>query len=599
MPSPKYTGFVNGLVFCNVRRLTLGRGTPIFKSPTKYVKLIIGYFIALLCVLLLTPQTYLLSSYKVPPKQVRVLPSNTNTLPYRLEAMPSNVVMAAQFRPRQTAARQFNFQFDENWPVSGPRSLFIPSTGSETRVYFGGTPIFKDTKKNLFAPGLGKAWMSYDVPRWMLNPGKNRLDVYVYADDARAGVRDIYFGPKHKVQKVVGQYETWTQVLPIITTIGAALIITLSILGLLYNKHRNTYLILGSLACLVLGTASLSLFTQTTALTSLDLFFRFSLPALTAVLLAILWKIDALAKLEESAGKPSSYMPTLYALAATGPLVGLAIITLPFYIPAPIFFATLALISPLPLLYVRTVPMLIGDLKSHNSKLENLKAKLSEQAEELDEQGQALSQEIKNRAVLEERQRFTRDIHDGIGGQLLSLLIRVRTGKLDIGEIAEEIQGGLNDLRLVVDSMDHTGDNLTAALTTFRSRANAQLDAADINLNWLQSGKIFVQFRSTRAILHIYRFLQESLSNIVRHADAKNVTVSLMQKNPEHPFIIRILDDGIGMVDAGENNMGAGKGLENLKLRAQRLGGTIEFTEGLNGKGTGIELTILLLAQVD
>ena len=248
--------------------------------------------------------------------------------------------------------------------------------------------------------------------------------------------------------------------------------------------------------------------------------------------------------------------------------------------------------------------MLMGDLKAHNSKLENLKAKLSEQAEELDEQGQALSQEIKSRAVLEERQRFTRDIHDGIGGQLLSLLLRVRTGKLDSGEIAEEIQGGLNDLRLVVDSMDHTGDNLTAALTTFRSRANAQLNAADINLNWIQSDKIYVQFRSTRAILHIYRFLQESLSNIVRHADAENVTVSLLQENPEQPFVIRILDDGIGMAEAGENNMGAGhigagKGLENLRLRAQRLGGTMEFTEGLNGKGTGVELTIPLLAQVD
>ena len=228
---------------------------PIFNKPTKYVKPIIGYLVALLCALLLTPQTYLLSPYKVSPKEVRVLPGHKDTLPYRLVAMPSDVTMNAQFRPRQTAPRQFHFQFEENWPVSGPRSLFIPSTGSETRVYFGGTPIFKNTKKNLFAPGLGKAWMSYDVPRWMLNPGENRLDVYVYADDARAGVREIYFGPKHKVRKTIAQYEMWTQALPVITAIGAALIITLSILGLLYSRHRNTYLVLGCLGCLVFGTS--------------------------------------------------------------------------------------------------------------------------------------------------------------------------------------------------------------------------------------------------------------------------------------------------------------------------------------------------------
>lgn len=563
----------------------------------KYFKQIIGYFIALLGVYLLTPQTYLLSPYKIPPNEVRILLSNVNTLPYRLVHMPSDVRMNEQYRPRQTKARQYHFQFDEAWPVLGPRSIFMPSTGRETRLYVNGAPIANDTNKALFAPGLGKGWVYQDVRRQFLLPGRNRLDVYVNADEARAGVRGIYFGPTNKVKRVVRQYEIWTQVMPRMASLAGALVIILSILGLVYSKKGRTYLILGCLGCLVLSLGSMSLFIENPVLKSFDLVFRFVLPSLILMMLALLWRSESRNWRGEKYGGMAAYRAIFYALAVTGPLVSLAVLTLPFSIPAPVFFATLALVGPLPLLFACVVPMLLSDLKAHSSKLEQLKIKLSEQTEELDEKGQALNQEIRNRAILEERQRFTRDIHDGIGGQLLSLLLRVRSGKLNSGEIATEIQGGLNDLRLVVDSMDHTGDNLTAALTTFHSRANAQMTAAGIDLKWEQSDHINIQFRSTRAILHVYRFLQESLSNIIKHAQAKNVAISLLQEGLDEPFVIRIKDDGIGLKDDSENS--AGKGLENLKLRAQRLGGSMEFTKGLSGKGTGVELTIPLLAQLD
>ena len=73
---------------------------------------------------------------------------------------------------------------------------------------------------------------------------------------------------------------------------------------------------------------------------------------------------------------------------------------------------------------------------------------------------------MQDQAILEERQRFTRDIHDGIGGQLVSLLLRARRGKLGKNEMIQEIQSGINDLRLIVDSMDHVGDDLSSALVS-------------------------------------------------------------------------------------------------------------------------------------
>jgi len=154
------------------------------------------------------------------------------------------------------------------------------------------------------------------------------------------------------------------------------------------------------------------------------------------------------------------------------------------------------------------------------STLRALESTIDEQADELDEKSQLVAQEMQRSAVLEERQRMMRDIHDGIGGQLLSLMLRVRSGNLNPDETARGIKQSLSDLRLVVDSADHLGGDLMSALATFRSRAQQQLAAAGIRLEWTFTDDLSGRFQSTSKTLDLYRFMQEAVTNIVRHSNA-------------------------------------------------------------------------------
>jgi len=199
---------------------------------------------------------------------------------------------------------------------------------------------------------------------------------------------------------------------------------------------------------------------------------------------------------------------------------------------------------------------------------------------------------MRQRALMEERQRFTRDIHDGIGGKLLSLLLGVRTGELDRQNIAEEVQSSIRDLRLVVDSIDQMGEDLDTVLETFRARAIPQLKVAGVTLNWEQPDRIIGSLKRNRGhTLHLYRLMQEALTNVVKHAQAKTVDILISQTDPNQLDII-IQDNGIGLRDTHKET--TGKGLTNLKERAQSIGAKINIGSREDISGTFIALKIPL-----
>ncbi len=93
-------------------------------------------------------------------------------------------------------------------------------------------------------------------------------------------------------------------------------------------------------------------------------------------------------------------------------------------------------------------------------------------------------------ALARERTRLMRDLHDGLGGQLVSIvaLSERNTAGRGNGEaskgIGEAARAALKDLRLVIDSMDDIGGDLMLALGSWRDRAAAQLRAHEIALDW-------------------------------------------------------------------------------------------------------------------
>ncbi len=202
---------------------------------------------------------------------------------------------------------------------------------------------------------------------------------------------------------------------------------------------------------------------------------------------------------------------------------------------------------------------------------------------ELDQRSKALKESIEQRAVLQERERFTRDMHDGIGGQLLNMLLKARQGGVDASVLQQDIETSIHDLRLVTASLDGNEDGLNAALDNFRARAEGQLAVAGMELDWRCASELSDIAFGPRETLDILRILQEALTNAIRHAGATRFSVAAKSDNKR--LNLSLADDGRG-VDPANTPRG---GLRNMRARVEKLGGTMELvSEG----GLRIEIII-------
>jgi two-component system sensor histidine kinase UhpB len=91
----------------------------------------------------------------------------------------------------------------------------------------------------------------------------------------------------------------------------------------------------------------------------------------------------------------------------------------------------------------------------------------------------------------------------------------------------------------------------------------------------------------------LFRIVQESLTNCVRHAQASSVDISLVADDKE--LVLTIRDDGKGF--ANEGRQGGGIGLVSMRERADALGGQLDIRSS-PGEGTIIEVKISLNSPV-
>jgi signal transduction histidine kinase len=203
-------------------------------------------------------------------------------------------------------------------------------------------------------------------------------------------------------------------------------------------------------------------------------------------------------------------------------------------------------------------------------------------------------------ALALERTRLMRDLHDGLGGQLVSIVALSERGNTG-APIGEAARAALKDLRLVIDSMDDIGGDLMLALGSWRERATAQLRPHDIALDWRavtpQGLPVHPELRPWH-VIQIVRLLDEALTNAVKHAGARRITVSIETLTDASGFAygrITVEDDGKGFAltpDGAAAAVGqkAARGLRNMKSRAARCGAELELDSGAGG--TSVRLTL-------
>jgi signal transduction histidine kinase len=201
-------------------------------------------------------------------------------------------------------------------------------------------------------------------------------------------------------------------------------------------------------------------------------------------------------------------------------------------------------------------------------------------------------------ALARERARLMRDLHDGLGGQLVSIVALSERGESS-APIGEAARAALKDLRLVIDSMDDIGGDLMLALGSWRERAVAQLRPHHILLDWrttsAQGLPVHPELRPWH-VIQILRLLDEALTNAAKHAGAMRIQVSIetVTDGAGHPCgCISVEDDGRGFNLADDGTAAgqrSGRGLRNMKNRAARCGAELELVSGAAGTRVRLKL---------
>lgn len=188
-------------------------------------------------------------------------------------------------------------------------------------------------------------------------------------------------------------------------------------------------------------------------------------------------------------------------------------------------------------------------------------------------------------AILEqERSRLMRDLHDGLGGEMIAVLALAERGNGRDREIAYHARAALSDMRLIIASLEDYGGDFTMALGAWKERAEPQILAAGMTLHWHVADLGSELLLSPAQILDILRILQESVTNVIHHASGKEISVGAQLKDGW--LIIRVTDDGKGLRDSDR----IGKGLANMRRRAASLDGELRIEA--DGMGTSILLSV-------
>ncbi len=246
-----------------------------------------------------------------------------------------------------------------------------------------------------------------------------------------------------------------------------------------------------------------------------------------------------------------------------------------------------------------------GELRMANEKLRQDIAKRQQVEEALRESERQLNELslLRLKAQETERSRISRELHDELGGGLAFLKLRfssIAKGLLkEQMELSEEFSENLQYIDQAIENVYRISRDLSpsiledlgisAALRRLtegfikKNGTRIQSDITDIDSLFPRDSEII-----------LYRILQEALTNIVKHAHAKNVSVVVRRQN--HSVFLLVEDDGQGFnTDRPflKAEVEKGLGLKTIKERARLLGGNLDLWSR-EGKGTRITLVVPL-----
>ncbi len=243
----------------------------------------------------------------------------------------------------------------------------------------------------------------------------------------------------------------------------------------------------------------------------------------------------------------------------------------------------------LPLFVAAVAALLVSRFVGTLNNYETLNAQLSDRITEREKQLAISFDQMRKldqqRVTAEERQRLMRDMHDGIGSHLMSTLALSRMGTLTNHQMSEVLTDCIDELKITIDSLEPVESDLLVVLGNLRYRLGPRLNAAGIRLEWAVNDLPPLTYLDAENVRSVLRIVQEAFTNTLKHANAKVITLSTSIDYPKNRILVSVADDGKGLTPGAQH----GRGIENMKSRAEKLGGHLEVV-ALAGGGTCLNL---------
>jgi signal transduction histidine kinase len=249
---------------------------------------------------------------------------------------------------------------------------------------------------------------------------------------------------------------------------------------------------------------------------------------------------------------------------------------------------------------VRLTDLALDSLRMHSQEKEAIRReRASEVSREnmisMDVQNVALWEQLEYRAVLEERGRLAREIHDGLAQTLAFLKMEAArmqgyVAKGEVGSVDRTLQACYRtlsdaylDARQAIDNLRRVPDEvftdwLHATANEFETLTGTTVELSSQEIDYPLTSPVKAQ---------VMRIVQEALTNIRKHAQACTVTISAIEHTGE--VMIEIQDNGRGF--SPEDIQSSQYGLRSMRERAESIGADFQV-DSARGTGTTVRLRI-------
>lgn len=579
------------------------------------------------------PQVHVLSHATVIATPSQAAPPGSSV--GRRVSLPYSATIAPRAQHPQALYR---FDIGLEASPTGLWGILLPGVEGNAVVRVNGVAVGRHGR---LRPPVSVYWnqpLYFSVPEGVLTAGRNRVEVSVAGYFGRAVLQPPRIGPAIALQEQARRLQWLNVTLPLIASALALIIAALVGLLWLRRRHHAMYLWL-SVAILLWALQNASYFVHDRPLApeqweatiaTLRLWLlvcmvlfthRFlglrrrrperALSACAAAGTLVLWSLPApsawphvlpaigaivliggvyvTAVFVRAAWRQHS--AGLRALAALGALMLAAgtfdwLARLGLFDPGQLKLMTVA--APLMVLAVGWLMIegFVQALRDSEALNRDLESRIATKHAELEANYDSLRQLEHERTLSAERERIMRDVHDGMGGQLVSTLAMVESGRCERDELAEALRRALDDMRLVIDSLDPTVDDIPTLLGTFRGRLEPRLKRSGLGFRWKVRDMPAPADFGPEQSLGLMRILQEAVSNVLEHAGASVITVATGATAEGWPYV-EIVDDGIGIATGSAER---GNGIAAMRRRAHALGAALRVEPAHPGTRICVEL---------